>query len=343
MLKGLKIYIFTLATISAAFFIVSTASAQTPQQIINSIQNNIQFSITPEFPKAGDNVSVHLTSYSTPLDQATISYIVNGKVMSKGVGLVDFNTTAGKVGVTTKIVVRIITAAGQTVERTVTIQPADIDLVWQASSYVPPFYQGKALYPHQGLITFTAIPNTSSSKSVAKSLGSYIYTWKKDGDVLGDFSGYGKNTFSLRGTVISRPFTMEVDVSTLSGVSIGKATTFITPRSPEVAFYENNPLLGVLYNKSLKNITMTGKELTVSSIPYFFNASGEPGRFEYRWTMNGQSIAAQNDPTTLTVRNDSTSGGNATIGLQISNTLKTLQFAGAAMSITFGQPNQTNI
>ena len=288
-------------------------------------------------------MSVHLESYSTALDRATISYIVNGKVVSKGSGLTDFTTNAGPIGSTSKITVRILTANGQTVERTVTIAPADIDLIWQASSYVPPFYQGKALYPHQGLITFTAIPNTSAGKNVAKSLGSYIYTWKKDGDVLGDFSGYGKNTFTLRGSIISRAFTMEVEVSTASGVSIGRATATVKPQSPKIAFYENSPLLGVLYNENLKDIKMQGKELSLSAVPYFFNTGGEPANLQYKWTMNGKIIPTQNDPSILTVRNDTGSDGNSTIGLQVSNTLKALQFASDSLSINFAKPNQTGL
>jgi hypothetical protein len=344
MLKGSKINIFTLAILSMGiFFIAETARAQTPQQIISGIENNIQVSITPEFPKAGDSVAIHLVSYSTPLDQATISYIVGGKVINKGLGLVDFNTTAGAIGSISTITARILTANGQTVNKIITIQPADIDLVWQAESYTPPFYQGKALYPHQGLITFVAIPNTSASKSVAKSLGSFIYTWKKDGDILGDFSGYGKNTFNWRGTVISRPFNVEVDVSTSAGISIGSANVNINPQSPVVALYQDDPLLGVLANKNLKNITMIGKELSIAAVPYFFNKGTEPVNLEYKWTMNGQSIANQLDPSILTVRNNTGLSGNSTIGLQVSNVLKILQFASDSMSVTFGQDKQTSI
>src|ERR1035437_4018999 len=99
MLKWTKINIFTLTILSLGIlFIAPTARAQTPQQIINNIQNNIQISITPEFPKAGDSVAVHLESFSTPLAQATISYIINGKVISHGLGLTDFTTTAGAIG-----------------------------------------------------------------------------------------------------------------------------------------------------------------------------------------------------------------------------------------------------
>ena len=88
---------------------------------------------------------------------------------------------------------------------------------------------------------------------------------------------------------------------------------------------------------------MLGKELSILAVPYFFNAGSEPENFQFKWTMNGQGIAAQSNPGILTVRNDNSSGGSATIGLQIANTLKTLQFASDAMSITFGQPNQTSL
>lgn len=340
-----KINIISLTIILlSAFSFVSFTNAQTPQEIIDSIQNNIQVSINPEFPKAGDEVAIHLQSYSTPLDQANISWIVGGVVKEKGYGLVDFSATAGRVGSRTTIIARVVTTNGSTVDKTITIQPADIDLLWQVMSYTPPFYQGKALFPHQGLITFTAVPNVSADKSVTKALGSYVYTWKKGSDVLGDFSGYGKNTFTLRGSIISRPLTISVDVTSTDGISLGSASATVNPRLPEVVFYENSPLLGVLYNKSLSSFTMLGKEVSVAAIPFFFNTGSEPTDLQFKWTMNGQNIASQNDPSVITVRNATDVSGNSTIGLQISNALKTLQFASNSMSVTFEkQNNQTGL
>lgn len=336
MLRYLKINIFSLAILLLSIFsFILVSNAQTV--------SDIQISTNPQFPKAGDSIAVHLQSYSTPLDQATISWIVGEKIVNKGLGLTDFNTIAGKIGSKSTVTARIVTANGTTINKTATIQPVDIDLLWQATSYVPPFYQGKALFPHQGLITFTAVPNVSTDKSVTKSIGSYIYTWKKDGDILGDFSGYGKNTFALRDTMISRPFTIEVNVSSAAGVSLGTASATVTPVSPQVVFYENNPLLGILYNKGLSNYTMQDKELSVTVAPFYFNAGSEPVNLQYKWTMNGQSIASQSDPATLTVRNETNSNGNSTIGLQINNALKVLQSASNSMSITFGKKNQTTL
>jgi hypothetical protein len=344
MWKSSQIHLFFLTIIFLSVFSFAfPAKAQTPQEIIDSIQNNIQVSITPQFPKAGETVAIHLQSYSTPLDQATISWLVGGKVMNKGFGLADFSVVAGQIGSKSTVTAQIVTASGSTVEKIITIQPADIDLLWQVMSYTPPFYQGKALFPHQGLITFTAVPNVSASKNVTKSLSSYIYTWKKDGDVLGDFSGYGKSTFALRGTIISRPFTIEVDVSSTDGVSLGSASAKINPESPRIEFYENNPLLGVLYNKSLSNYTMQGKELSITAVPFFFNTGTEPANLQYKWTMNGESVASQDDPATLTVRNTANVSGNSTVGLQISNVLKTLQFSSNSMSVTFNQDKQTSL
>src|ERR1035437_9361109 len=147
MLKYSKIIFSLTIAILSVFSFALIASAQTPQEIIDGIQNNIQVSVSPEFPKAGDTVAIHLQSYSTPLDQAMISWIVGGVVVSKGYGLVDFSTTVGRVGSRSTVTSRIVTAGGSTVTRTVTVQPANVDLLWQATSYVPPFYQGKALYP----------------------------------------------------------------------------------------------------------------------------------------------------------------------------------------------------
>ncbi len=344
MFRYLKINIFIFSLLFLSIFSFNFyANAQSAQEIINGVQNNIQISLSPQYPKAGDMVNVHLESYSTSLNAAKISWMIGGIVQKSGFGLVDFSTKAGLVGSVTKVTAQIVTSNGSTVEKTITIQPVDIDILWQATSYVPPFYQGKALYPHQGLITLTAVPNVSANGNIAKSIGSYIYTWKKDGDVLGDFSGYGKDTFTLRGTIISRPFTIEVDVSSTDGASLGSASVLVNPQVTQVAFYEKNPLLGVLYNKKLSNFTMTGKELTISAAPFYFNTGSEPANLQYLWSMNGNSITSQNDPSLITVRNTSGVSGSATIGLQVSNLLKSLQFSSNSMTVTFGKSNQSSI
>lgn len=332
MLKFNKIKILSLTIIFLSIFsFASYAKAQTVE--------DIEATLSPEYPKAGESVSIRLQNSATDLNQATISWIIGGKVQIKGLGMTDFITTAGKIGSVTTVTARVVTSNKVTLDKIIKIQPVDIDLLWQASSYVPPFYQGKALYPHQGLITFTAIPNVSATGNIIKSAGSYIYTWKKDGDVLGTFSGYGKNTFTLRGTIISRPFTMSVDVSSTNGTSLGTASEAIDPKTPQVSLYESDPLLGVLYNRSLSSFVMENKELSIASVPYHFNAGGEPLDLQYKWTMNGQEVSSQNDPSILTVRNTAGSSGKTSIGLQISNTLKILQSASDAMTIIFGNSN----
>ena len=341
MLKLFKINIF----LTAVFFLCIFSFALTAKaQTLGEITNNIQVSLSPQYPVAGSNVSIHLQTNTTDLNQATISWIIGGKVQNKGLGMTDFIATAGKIGSVTTVTAQIKTSDKGTVNKVIKIQPTDIDLLWQASSYVPPFYQGKALYPHQGLITFTAIPNVSATKDITKSIGLYLYRWQKDGDVLTDFSGYGKNTFSLRGPTISQPFVISVEVISTDGVTLGSAAVKISPRSPKVALYENNPLLGILYNNNLSSFSMHDKELSVSSVPYYFNSGGEPVSLDYKWTMNGQSISSQSDPSTITVRNTTGSAGSATIGVQIKNTLKALQLASDSMSVTFGSTdNQNNL
>jgi len=338
----IKIYITLTLCLSILCFALPL-KAQTLQNIIDSTQNDIQISISPEYPKAGDVVAIHLQSVNVPLDQAKISWIVGGKVINKGLGLTDFNTTAGKIGSISKITAAITTTNGSTVNKTINIQPADIDLLWQATSYVPPFYQGKALYPHQGLITFTAVPNLSSTGNISKSINSYVYIWKKDGDILSDFSGYGKNTFTLSGPIISRPFKIEVEVKSTDGISVGIATETITPRDPKVLLYENNPLLGILYNQRISNYVMPNKELTISAVPYFFNAGSEPSNLTYSWTMNNKSIANQDDPSTITVRNENNTSGSATIGLKVTNTLKILQSTSNSINLNFGNNNPNSL
>ena len=59
-----------------------------------------------------------------------------------------FTFTAGSLGKTQKVTVNGVENDGTSITQSISVMPASIDLIWQAHSYTPPFYKGKALFPH---------------------------------------------------------------------------------------------------------------------------------------------------------------------------------------------------
>lgn len=326
-------YIIFLVLIGLLFTNI-TVHAQNAQDILHDVQNDIRLQALPQYPQAGETVALSLVSYTTDLNRATITWRINGIVVLQGIGEKNYDVTMGTLGSKTLITTTIKTAQGLILERQLSLNPTDIDIIWQATSYTPPLYDGKALFPHQGLITFYAIPSSGSNTTLTNA-GNYVFKWRKDGEALGNYSGYGLNTFTLRGTVISKAFTIQVEVTDLTGTVLGTGSVTVTPQSPELAFYEDSPLYGPIYNRALTNITLPNKEVTILASHYFFNNSPEPTDFQYDWSMNNRIIPQQEAPNKLTLRAEGDKAGTAIISLQLQNIAKILQFANSSLTVNF--------
>ena len=124
-----------------------------------SLDNFVELQVFPNFPKANENIFFEVASYSTDLNQATIVWLKDGKQVASGVGLKNFSAKTGQLGTKIKMDVLIQTSNNKEVFKTVTIIPAEVDLIWEANSYTPPFYKGKALFPNEGKITVVAFPH----------------------------------------------------------------------------------------------------------------------------------------------------------------------------------------
>src|SRR3990167_742525 len=89
---------------------------------------------------------------------------------------------------------------------TTVVLAQSVDILWQGDTYTPPFYKGKSLWSNQSRITFVAIPQGLGNPA------SLNYKWTKNGTVLGNINGIGKNTLSFTDSILSRPQTIRVDI-----------------------------------------------------------------------------------------------------------------------------------
>lgn len=287
----------------------------------------LQVSMMPQFPASGETIHLTVENYSADLTKKNISWSVNGKVEKNGIGEKSFDTVAPALGKTLTIVV---SAGG--ISKTIVIKPGDIDLIWEANTYVPALYAGKALFTHQSTVTITAVPHFSSN--------SLIYKWKQNGSVVPESSGYGKSSFTFGTGVISRPVTVSVEVSSLDGTQKAVKEITLDPREPQIMFYENHPLYGVGYGKALDNseFKLSEKELSIVAVPYYFNGNAiTDGRYNYSWTVNGNSVSGGSQKNTIVLRNQNSQAGISTVGLSIENSKEFLQSAHGGFSIRIPQ------
>ncbi len=145
--------------------------------LFSSIQNDLSIYPSPRYPKANESVEIFIESYTTNLDQSSMDWRIDGKTDRRGVGIKSIIVPAGNVGSKKTISVTVATKEGRIFEQNVTISISEVEILWEADTYTPPFYKGKALYSPDAPLSLLAIPTVPKGTRPE----TLTYLWKKDG------------------------------------------------------------------------------------------------------------------------------------------------------------------
>ncbi|OHA26744.1 MAG: hypothetical protein A3D52_00730 [Candidatus Taylorbacteria bacterium RIFCSPHIGHO2_02_FULL_44_36] len=326
-------------TIIALFVILPLfASAQLLPSYLTA--GDVTIHLSPESPGANQTVKATLEGLGVDLDRSKISWFVNGELEKASVGEKSFSFKTGAIGASVNLIVTIETTDGAKINNTVTITPAEVSLIWEPTSYVPPFYKGKRLYSYGSPVKVIALPEIIKDGQ-RFSDDELIYKWKVDYKIIQDASGAGKNTIMARGSVPLKPTTVSVEVSTLDGLVSAFGTITAQPQAPLVAFYEDNPRLGILFNKELSDTaTLTEQEINLFAVPYFFAATAAAdAKLNFVWQMNSQPVSPGGENNQITLRQVGGNAGTAAIALRINHLKAIFQFAAKTLNIAFGEKN----
>ncbi len=330
-----NLIIFSL--IAFAFFI-DRVYAQIMPQMGNQLVV-VEMSVSPENPRPDQDISISLVSYSVNLDSSTIRWYVDNTLKKEGIGLKSFNSRTGKGGELINIRATILTNDGRDFEQTIIINPAEVDLIVEATSYVPPIYKGRAYFVSQGIAKIIAIPNViqNDKKVDAKKLN---YKWRQNGIVLGGQSGAGKNTLTVEGSVPVKDLAIDLEVIDMSGKTVATESVLISPHKPTIIFYEDSSLYGVLSNKAVMDDYKIGgkEEIKIVARPFFFDLSGvSTNESKYKWSVNGKTTTLAGRKNEIILRQDGKiNGGTATVSLTIENQIRIFQYATGNFNINFG-------
>jgi hypothetical protein len=321
--------LFSLSLVFSLFFHISSAQAQ-----VDTISgSDINITLIPDNPAPGDTVTASVTTYVSDINAATISWSLNGKVSASGIGNKTFTFKVGAAGTVTQLGISVRTKEGATMQQSIAINPSSVDLVWESQGYTPPFYKGKALFSYQNDVVIIAMPHiVSNGKEISPK--NLIYKWSKNGTVDEDQSGYGKDTFTVKGSILSRAFNVSVEVSSSDTTAVGNA--IVGPTDPLVVFYEKSPLYGIEFQEALQGtVAMQGQEMSVTAIPYFFG-SLDTKALSYDWKINGAEIDRDLSQSTRTFRYAAGTKGTSNISVSIQHDSKVLQLASQSFSLNFG-------
>jgi hypothetical protein len=285
--------------------VLSPAVAFTQESPPNSgpipLSTFLTIDTAPDYPGPNQEVSVSLRFSQADLDRANVSWFLNGEIQKSGVGEKAFTFKTGPIGTTSRVSVSVETLEGRTVNKGFIIRPSIIDLVWNAETYSPPFYRGKALSGHRSRVRVTATPQLVDSNGNLLNSKSLIYNWRENSTVLNDQSGLGKDVLILEGKLITRPRKITVTVESLDGNSKSLGSVVVNRHNPSVLIYQNNPLYGIMFNHALTEVPLLDQEISLVAIPYFFNVlSRNSEKIEYSWTQNDRGVGLPSQGSSIT-------------------------------------------
>ncbi len=322
MSKKSFILFFVLILLGAFFALKTNAQVESTDIVLN---------INPAYPKAGESVTASLSTYTTDLNNARISWILDNQTMLEGVGKTSFSFKVGNSGFQTNLEAKIETVDGSTLDKKIIISPSDIDLLWEAdNTYAPPFYKGKTLASIEGKIKVVAIPSTQN-------LLGYSYQWRQDDKGKPDSSGYQKNFYIYQNSYLEDNNKVGVTVSDLLGNNIGLGQITITPGNPKIIFYEKDQNLGTKWENALTDgYTLNKNGDTIVAEPYFFSSQDlNSGNLTFNWSLNGEDTLIPNQKNILSIKPEDNKSGTAVVKVVINNTRTLFQSLDKEINVNF--------
>lgn len=262
-------------------------SAQVP-----AIIEQVSVDIVPEVPRPGDTVTLSVSTFGgIDINSAMINWVMNGKSSLKGRGEKRFSFQAGTDGNLSTIELHIQPQYGAEVVKTFKFNPAEVDVLWQANTYTPPFYKGKALYTPEADLQFVAMPNIIDSAGQKIQPSKAVYDWEIGFNHIADKSGYGVNYFNYTGSIISKPTKIRVTAyDPLNKESAGTGNLVVEPIQPTLLMYEVHPTYGTMFNNAANGTYNFGaQDIQLGVYPYFYSSNSRKG-VNYQWSINDNPL-----------------------------------------------------
>jgi hypothetical protein len=297
--------------------------------------------MNPDTPQPGKPVSLEVKSFTADVHELSFTWSADGAVVASGIGVAKYEFIAPANGKKVTVRVQATNPRGPSLNKSFIIAPAEVNLLWEAQTYTPPFYKGHSHYTHQSFMRFIAMPNFKDKNGVRIDPKTLIYTWKKDEQTLGPRSGYGKQTISLQGDILQNSYTITVDVTNPTNTLSGSASLRVESEDPQAILYTEDPLYGIQYQRAIGNSESIRGEKTLLVEPYFFNIIDNDSvgnispSLEYHWMVNYTERPDLMHERHITFKPKKDTEGIANIDITILNTSEILQRVKESMRLSF--------
>lgn len=315
----------------AILFSFALMPAGVQAQIIPVLESPLEIQVTPSVPVPGQTVTLTAANV-TDTHTATFTWAVDGRVVTEGIGANRITVRAGSVGSRTVVTVTA-TRDGESIGTdTYALIPGELDLVWEARTYTPPFYAGRPVPTGDSLVTIAAIPSAVVG-GVRLSASTLSYQWYLNGSQTPYRTGYGLSSITIAPPLFDSAFSVRVVATTQDGSFALHATEVIAPQTPDIVLYQKHPLLGVLFNHELSTrIMLSDEEVTLRLFPLF---TANIGDGVYTWRVNSTAADTRDAPRELTLRKTGSGVGRANIQVAFEVEDSLYERAERALTLTF--------
>lgn len=315
-----------LLSIIGIFFSVSLSQAVAA--------TDISLTVFPETPAPFSDVRITLQSYMVDINTASITWYVRGAEFKSGFGEKSITVAAGGIGSTLPVRARITLNTGDVYETTVTISPQSVDMIWESvESYIPPFYEGKALPGEGSVVKVTALPTIYNGTSIV-SPAAASYAWYLNGQFMESVSGAKKQSALIPLSVLEEKATVRVRVTVQGGPVVEKSLN-IYPHTIMPLLYPYDATLGANLARSFSQRIEIVRDTIFSLQPYYLSTrNGLDQSSSYTWFLDGLPVTPE-EKTLLAVRPKENSQGARVLVITIENLKRKLQKAELSSEVIF--------
>lgn len=298
------------AIIGFGLFTVVAHAQSDSTEVVPSIGRDVVIAMSPRHPSPGERVRFSLSSNLLNLEYTNIVWKQNGKEIGGGTGMVEFEINTGALGVK-QIISADVSDKNLNAHAEAVIIPTQVDLLYDADSYIPPFYKGRALPSAGSRIRMQAIAQFKRADGTLVPESGIAYTWKQNDRIMNAVSGRGKSSATFDAPSLFGAHTIVVSAVSSDGTFSGETSVVIPSVDPIVLLYEDDPLFGVMYHHALANNAVIGdSERAFIGVPHFAPIRTlSDTQISYEWRINNRKVVA--DPkkqSTLTINADNSSG-----------------------------------
>ncbi len=296
----------------------------------NVTAGSLMITAEPEYPQPNEPVTATIDDYSLNATGATIVWLIDGVEATNVKDQRSISLTAPALGASKKITARLVTPGKFPVEASKVITPLYFDLIIEPMTYVPVFYQGRALPVFGSEVNVTALLH---DKNGILSPGDYTYNWQMNGASI-----YGGPKNGTNRAQITIPYgnssIVAVTIQNKNGVTVMRKLVSIPSKKVSLRFYEQNILYGLSKKSIGDTLHFVGNNTTIRAVPY--NIDMRPGsrNFLTEWSIDGIRTNTQNsDPFEINL--ERRTNGQALVTFQVRNLVTLVQGDKQSFQVSF--------